>query len=84
MRGIADVVLGTVLCGLQSGSESLIVLCIYFETECEVGRGRERQTDRQTQRIPSRLCRVSTELNVALELRKPWDHDLNRNQESDA
>ena len=43
--------------------------------ECQRERGRER--------IPSRLCTTSTEPDVGLRPRKPWDHDLSQNQESD-
>ena len=39
---------------------------IYFERECEQGRSRERERERET--ILSRLCAVSTEPDVGLNL----------------
>ena len=44
--------------------------------------GRDRERVRE--RIPSRLCIVSTEPDVGLKLRKPWDHDLRQHQKSEA
>ena len=47
---------------------------------------REGQTDREGERkrIPSRLRAADAEPDVGLELTRLRDHDLSRNQESDA
>ena len=44
----------------------------------------EGQREKEGERIPSRLHAVSAEPDVGLEPMKPQDHDLSRNQESDA
>ena len=52
--------------------------------ETEIAQVREGQRERERERIPIRLHAVSTEPNEGLELKKPGDHDLSRNQESEA
>ena len=44
----------------------------------------EGQREREGERILSKFCPANAEPNVGLELTKLWDHDLSRNQESDA
>ena len=43
----------------------------------------EGQRERGRERISSKLHAVSTEPDAGLELTKPWDHDLSKNQEPD-
>ena len=57
-------------------------LLIYFESDSTSRGGTERESERE--RIPSRLCTVSTGPDAGLELTKPRDHDLSQNQELDA
>ena len=56
---------------------SFSCLCIYFERESvstrEWRKGREREGDRERERIPSRLCSVSTEPDMALD---PTNHKI--------
>ena len=54
------------------------------ERENKQGRGRDRERERERERIRSRLCVVSTEPNAGLKLTNCQDHDLSRNQESEA
>ena len=42
-----------------------------------------RERERRRERIPSRLCTVSVEPDVGLEIMEPGGHDLSQNQESD-
>ena len=62
----------------------LFFLSLFILRETNTGkRGRDREREGQ-RRIPSRLCPARTEPDVGLKLMKPRDHDLSRNQESDA
>ena len=42
----------------------------------------EGQREREREKIPSELHAASAEPDAGLELKKPWDHDLNQNLES--
>ena len=54
------------------------------EREREREIAEEGRRERERDRIPSRLHAVSTEPDAGFEPTKPQDHDLSRNQESDA
>ena len=60
------------------------VLFIYFERDRDSVSGGRAERERGRVRIPSRLHTVSTERDAGLELTKPGDCDLSRNQEWDA
>ena len=45
-----------------------VFLCLFFYFERERAQAEERQRERGRERIPSRLCTVSTESDVGLEL----------------
>ena len=65
-----------------------VVYFLFWEREIEIQRERacmkEGQIEGGTERIPSRLCTVSTEPIVGLHPTNLWDHDLSQNQESAA
>ena len=64
--------------------KKLLKFIYFWERHRQHEQGGSRERGREGERISSRLCTASKEPNVGLELTKLWDHDLSRNQESDA
>ena len=54
------------------------LIYLFWERQRQYKQGRSRK--REGERIPSRLCTVSTEPHAGLELKKLGDHDLSQNQ----